>query len=801
MSTFGAVDTNMATKDVELQLRSPTEAVQTLSSKRSAKEFNEHQKFHDHVWLLEVLYTALFGSYVLTFFGLVIVSALQVLKQREQQHEIDVLNMTTPSDSLVVSIVDDTSYTLGINIMSITLSSCLLVVMLLRFSCLGEYKNIDTQISQRLFWDPMVWFIIVNGVGLSSVDFTDPTKSTSAPEATIILFQLVTVLFSDSIVHVSRWFDLTHMIALVFLFMLSVIETLLFNEDSVYFHFLGNKNMSVTRNNLRRFMFVNLFVSIGPMVMYLIKDKQRLHVRIVEKPIWRYEVVGNDAISDFRTTALDMQHLLEGLQKLETSVEKRWKEMQEFIHSRSGMNRTFTSIKLRQVSFTLNQQHSDKIVQTLGQTLGMEASEELCLTNKYNNKPTSIAEIEIEEDDEHVNVLERKEGQTKRSTRQQTFSHSHCHTSIHDHMTDHIRKLERHREEHDLIFKKSVKSFELMDEKSVQKAEVDAAAKKKKIAKYQQRTFRLEILYTIFMVMGMVLTIMLNLGLNRLPYEQTNNMTNITSTNDTKAAAAAAAAALTAACDGAACTRGKPRAWFLPAAGLTLFGVMYFAIDRFAWCCHSTSNTDWSVAKKVATDPPVLWLFFCTFSTLVIDFASMGKTGNPILIVASSLGFITAACTVLLADAIIHVHRWFDVTHVALLGALMIFLVIRNDLKGNDGIVSFELSGQPYMRTALKRIIWVQYITGLAPLMWRTLTDQHRLHCRLLCDVEWRHECMDILDLDLRSSQLAIDTMVKSLIGIRNQISEKKNSIIGLRKRVGLEGIYRPELESEEISI
>ena len=157
------------------------------------------------------------------------------------------------------------------------------------------------------------------------------------------------------------------------------------------------------------------------------------------------------------------------------------------------------------------------------------------------------------------------------------------------------------------------------------------------------------------------------------------------------------------------------------------------------------------------------------------------------LIVASSLGFITAASTVLLADAIIHVHRWFDVTHVALLGALMIFLVIRNDIKGNDGIVSFELSGQPYMRTALKRIIWVQYITGLAPLMWRTLTDQHRLHCRLLCDVEWRHECMDILDLDLRSSQLAIDTMVESLIGIRNQISGKKKLIIGLRNRGGVE--------------
>jgi len=783
----------MATKDIELQLRSspslrsPTEiAVKTLSSKRSFNEDNEHQKFHNHIWRLEVLYTALFGSYVLTFFGLVIVSALQVLKQREQLHDNDVLNMTTPSSSLVVSIVDDTSYTLGINIMSITLSSCLLVVMSLRFSCFGEHKNIDTQISRRLFWDPMVWFIIVNGVGLSSVDFTDPTKTTSAPEATIILFQLVTVLFSDSIVHVSRWFDLTHMIALIFLFMLSVIETLLFNEDSLYFNFVGNEKMPVSRNSLRRFMFVNLFVSIGPMVMYLIKDKKRLHVRIVEKPIWRHEVVTNDAISDFRTTALDMQHLLEGLQKLETSVEKNWKEMQEFIHSRSGMNRTFTSSGLRQISLALNQQHSDKTVQTLG----MEASEELCLTNKYNNKPTSIVEIEIEEEEEkHVHVSERKETQTKSSTRQQTFSHSHSHTSVHDFMIDHIRKLEKHREEHDRIIKESVKSFELMDEKSVQEAEEDAAAKKKKIAKYQQRTFRLEILYTIFMVIGMLLTIMLNLGLNRHPYEQTNNMTNITTTNDTKAAAAAAAAtaALTAACDGAACTRGKPRAWFLPAAGLTLFGVIYFAIDRFAWCCHLTSNTDWSVAKKVATDPPVLWLFLCTFSTLVIDFASMGKTGNPVLIVASSLGFITAASTVLLADAIIHVHRWFDVTHVALLGALMIFLVIRNDIKGNDGIVSFELSGQPYMRTALKRIIWVQYITGLAPLMWRTLTDQHRLHCRLLCDVEWRHECMDILDLDLRSSQLAIDTMVESLIGIRNQISGKKKLIIGLRNRGGVE--------------
>ena len=267
-------------------------------------------------------------------------------------------------------------------------------------------------------------------------------------------------------------------IALIFLFMLSVIETLLFNEDSLYFNFVGNEKMPVSRNSLRRFMFVNLFVSIGPMVMYLIKDKKRLHVRIVEKPIWRHEVVTNDAISDFRTTALDMQHLLEGLQKLETSVEKNWKEMQEFIHSRSGMNRTFTSSGLRQISLALNQQHSDKTVQTLG----MEASEELCLTNKYNNKPTSIVEIEIEEEEEkHVHVSERKETQTKSSTRQQTFSHSHSHTSVHDFMIDHIRKLEKHREEHDRIIKESVKSvLEKLCPESTRREEKRRKKKKRK---------------------------------------------------------------------------------------------------------------------------------------------------------------------------------------------------------------------------------------------------------------------------------------------------------------------------------
>jgi multisubunit Na+/H+ antiporter MnhG subunit len=261
----------------------------------------------------------------------------------------------------------------------------------------------------------------------------------------------------------------------------------------------------------------------------------------------------------------------------------------------------------------------------------MEASSQLNLVDGYDGIPAVVKEDvhsslpdgqqeketeETEETEEIATATKKKKvtlAKPKHSSRQASFLLSH--------MKNAERNLESHRLESEKNLLESRKAIISMEK---EKSEEIAAVKKQKIDKYQLRTFRLEVLYTVFMVIGMILTIMLNLGLNRHPYIDINNATANNTTNSTMIAVA---------CEGAACNQGEPRGWFLPAAGLTLITVIYLAIDRFFWCCHKTSNTDWSVAKQVAKDLPVLWLLFCTLCVLIVDFVSMGTTGNPVLIV------------------------------------------------------------------------------------------------------------------------------------------------------------------------
>ena len=56
-------------------------------------------------------------------------------------------------------------------------------------------------------------------------------------EATLIVVQLFSVLFSDSFIRVNRWFDITQMISSVMLYGFGVFETVFINinPDSIIF--------------------------------------------------------------------------------------------------------------------------------------------------------------------------------------------------------------------------------------------------------------------------------------------------------------------------------------------------------------------------------------------------------------------------------------------------------------------------------------------------------------------------------------------------------------------------------------
>ena len=211
--------------------------------------------------------------------------------------------------------------------------------------------------------------------------------------------------------------------------------------------------------------------------------------------------------------------------------------------------------------------------------------------------------------------------------------------------------------------------------------------------------------------------------------------------------------------------------------GVTL---IILTVIRRLYCCGHNSNVDIIILKKVVTDPIVVYLSLCGFLMVLTDVVWPGDYGH--LNVTLKLGYFTLYITMMLSDALIQVSRWSDV----FVTAGLIVAGFNNQINvwsGNgkqpDIILFNSTCSSPigplptFTKMSLLGVLYTQLFLNMILVLYRVWWDKRRTHIRLVTVAMYRHDFMDVAELNLRSAKKA-EELMKYIAGLIDDISSIK---------------------------
>ena len=221
-------------------------------------------------------------------------------------------------------------------------------------------------------------------------------------------------------------------------------------------------------------------------------------------------------------------------------------------------------------------------------------------------------------------------------------------------------------------------------------------------------------------------------------------------------------------------------------------------IRRF-FCCGKNTNIDMIIMKKLITDPIVVYLGLCAILMVMTDI--LWPTEYTHLNITLKIAYCTTIFTFLLSDALIQVSRWFDV----LLTTLFFATSLNNQIqvwsgshRGPDLIIFNSTCESPigpiptFTKGTLLKALYTQIFVNLILVLYRIWWDKKRTHLRLLTDTIYRHDFMDVAELNLRSAKKAEEIMAYITELISNITSIKQRNL-----KIVQDNIRRTTLDDE----
>ena len=208
--------------------------------------------------------------------------------------------------------------------------------------------------------------------------------------------------------------------------------------------------------------------------------------------------------------------------------------------------------------------------------------------------------------------------------------------------------------------------------------------------------------------------------------------------------------------------------------------LIILTVIRRLYCCGHNSNVDIIILNKVVTDPIVVYLSLCGFLMVLTDVVWPGDYGH--LNVTLKLGYFTLYITMMLSDALIQVSRWSDV----FVTAGLIVAGFNNQINvwsGNgkqpDIILFNSTCSSPigplptFTKMSLLGVLYTQLFLNMILVLYRVWWDKRRTHIRLVTVAMYRHDFMDVAELNLRSAKKA-EELMKYIAGLIDDISSIK---------------------------
>jgi hypothetical protein len=208
--------------------------------------------------------------------------------------------------------------------------------------------------------------------------------------------------------------------------------------------------------------------------------------------------------------------------------------------------------------------------------------------------------------------------------------------------------------------------------------------------------------------------------------------------------------------------------------------LIILTVIRRLYCCGHNSNVDIIILKKVVTDPIVVYLSLCGFLMVLTDVVWPGQYGH--INVTLKLGYFTLYITMMLSDALIQVSRWSDVFVTAgliLAGFNNQINVWSGNGKQPDIILFNSTCSSPigplptFTKASLLGVLYTQLFLNMILVLYRVWWDKRRMHIRLVTGAMYRHDFMDVAELNLRSAKKA-EELMKYIAGLIDDISSIK---------------------------
>ena len=276
-----------------------------------------------------------------------------------------------------------------------------------------------------------------------------------------------------------------------------------------------------------------------------------------------------------------------------------------------------------------------------------------------------------------------------------------------------------------------------------------------------------EILYSVVFLFGVILYLYVTFAVETLKFTSDINSINGTHINATVFSPSSSTVS--------SIVEGRKAVFPLHLVVLTwvLCFCNVFMLARRFLCCGRNINVDLDILRAVSKDPIVIML--CVVGILVIVLEITVPSYDVEFYLASKIGFLCEAATILFGDAAIITSRWFDLLHVNLFIVLLLYtyVTIWFSTAKDTHLFAFRMGGVDYVKSNLNKILYLQIITAMFLIVYRIFRDPRRTRLRLLTTPIYRFNFMNSNTLELRKPKRC-ETILKVMTKLGKNIEQKK---------------------------